>query len=329
MEGIGRVVNRHTFTAWVTDPAYPAYLSVLVRATRENVEEAVTNEHLDIIFKDIFTGEFEVETLQMDEYALDLKGIESFGPKPFGLFIPPGCGDIIPVEMVNVLPEGWKYDDPCITTYIPTKALSPNDFIMNLRTEEIIFFGYGCSEVTEIKTLVCPSVSGEAQLIFSMFITHSYIYELMMLCKAPAPRDIRWYADLWERWVRYFPEASSIAENKSAFKKAFHSNMMCFSVNDAGFKQLAYENDMHAYIHRELIGIAECSRDHKVELYYHVKNTEENLLYMDKLNMLFALERDCISELSSVLWREAESPKISVTYRDTADSVYRKHGKLD
>lgn len=319
-------LNTHTFTAYTVGTKSN---SVIVRATEEVVKEVVKNRHLDIVLKDIFSGKSKVRTLPTDEYAIDLEDIEPFKDYPFGLFIPLKGGYIIPIEIVEVHPLGWRPNDPCISSYIPGKGVTVHDFIMNLRTREIIFLKSSSDSVTEIPNTSCPTVAGEAQPIFSMFITRLDACELMMLSKAQIPVGIAWYEKLGEKHdedsTHFFSEGSStggkkfILENPNKLLNAYDEisrYLDCSSSNsitlyDDVSTYLTDEDSTYTYTAWRILRNAERSHDPYKSIQYTIRNTEAIILHVDKVHERLGYFRNDNGPLPS----EAESPYISVTYK--------------
>lgn len=321
MKEIVSGLNTHTLTAYTVGAETE---SVAVRATEEAVEEAVNNNHLDIILKDIFAGTFSAMTRQLGEFAnypqgtpeLSLEDIKPFMLKPFGLFIPLNSGPVVPFEVVEFLPEGWEYSDPCITTYIPFNQISERDFIINLRTKEVVYIKESSDSVTEIPSKCCPTVSGEAQAVFSMFITNLDSYGLMTVCKAPVSCDLSWYKALGEgqneNLTSFFSGGSSAKEMSEKILESYDetasysdrspSNLM--SIPDNVSTYLTDEYNICVYTQHRLKGESE-------SLEYCIRNTEADISYMDKIHRRFSYLRDDDGPLPTA----EESPFLALTYK--------------
>lgn len=215
MEEIIDNSNRHTLTAYV---ASTKNTEVLVRVTKEEAEKIVNHSHFDLILKNVFSGASEMRTIPVEYELADF--IELIDSDPFYLHISLLDGTIKSRDILGFFPEGWRYDDPCITTFGQYEEMTTDDYIVNLRTEEIIFF-MKPDNVTKIyKTSEedYPKVSGEAQLIFSMFIHFAPTDLLMYLYKAPVPANIDWYEEFRKEDVgdttSFFSEKSSTIEEQ-------------------------------------------------------------------------------------------------------------------
>lgn len=336
MEEVKRAVNKHTFTACRPSSEFDSFI---VHATRGELKEAIKNMHLDLIIKNAFSGEFSTESLFTFGFPntidvkpeLDVCDIEPFKSNPFGLYVSLSDKSIIPIEVVDALPEGWRYDDPCITTYVPNREISLNDFIVNLRTEEIVFLKKGVNSPvsTMIPSPNCPEVSGEAQLIFSMFVNRLNTYGLMNLCRAYFPLGITWYGKLVEdyaqhtksHWDDYVP----VGENRffiriiervlhhmkysddSPFQHGNHSYTDLISINNDSAVHLADEQGMYTYISNRILNLP----DQYEPLQYEIINTEANISYMDKMHARYGYFRDTESLPST----EAKPSIDIVTYR--------------
>lgn len=228
MKEIKSDLNKHTFTACVASAKNTA---VFVRATEEEAEEVRTNKHIDIVLKNIFSGTSEIKTIQVDELELDLDDTGLGVPNLFGLYIPltgdKGC--FTQEDIINLLPKGWKPDDPCITTHaLDEDEWTLDDYIINLRTEEIIFF-MGPDYVTKIhktSNVNYPKVSGEAQLICSMFLTHLETDFIYSLYKGPLPSGIDWYEELGKEDV--VDTTNFFSEKRSTIEDPHGTILRCF-----------------------------------------------------------------------------------------------------